>query len=64
VGTAVTWPTAYTPALFGERVAYHAAEVVNPAKASDRAAAHVDARLTRAEIRELRAELSAFVKRC
>ena len=48
---AVPWPDGYSATAFAARVAYHAADAVNAAKATDRAAAHVDARRTRAEVR-------------
>jgi tetratricopeptide (TPR) repeat protein len=49
----VSWPDGFTSGQFGTIVAGHALEAVNDVKASDRDAAHVDAKHTRERIEDL-----------
>jgi tetratricopeptide (TPR) repeat protein len=58
---AVVWPADFTAARFGEIVAGHALDAVTAVKASDRDAAHIDAKHTHQQLAALPAELADAV---
>jgi hypothetical protein len=53
MGNAVPWPTGFTPEDFGKIVASHAPDVINKVLATDRGAAHTDAKSMLDELRGL-----------